>query len=172
LICDALTLVTDHLNVCCKQHFELNDDMVVVSELNHVSEQYLLVNNKLIVALINIEKDTSSLKHTSIATANKTLLRPPLQFSLTLVLAANFESSQYKLGLKILSECVQFLDVNPLIKREKGLNQSNTIEKLTIVIENLSLSESCQLWAGMGRPYLPSVIYKVQVIGFDNGVSE
>ena len=171
MISEAVSLVADHLNSYCARHFDLDDEIVVLSSIQDVGHQNGALNqNKILISLINIEKDAAYLNRQNLPGASQASIQQsfPLRFNLYIVLAANYENDRYQQGLKILSACIQFLNSYPVFDQRNSPNMSAGLDKLTLEIENLSLSELNSLWGMMGRHYLPSILYKIRMITIDS----
>ena len=91
---------------------------------------------------------------------------PYLYLNLYILVAANF--SDYSQSLKLLSLIVSYFHSYRLFDRQNFPTLSSGIEKLTLELVSLPFAEQRDIWNLLGNPYLPSVLYKVRMIAFEN----
>lgn len=99
-------------------------------------------------------------------------LNPPIDLTLYLLFAAH--RTDYNTALRDLSNVVSFFQSNAVFDEQKypSLNsEANAVEKPWEVIErlgfrlyNLSFEQQNNLWSMLGAKYLPSVVYKMQLL--------
>lgn len=99
-------------------------------------------------------------------------LNPPIDLTLYLLFAAH--RTDYNTALRELSNVVSFFQSNAVFDEQKypSLNsEANAVEKPWEVIErlgfrlyNLSFEQQNNLWSMLGAKYLPSVVYKMQLL--------
>lgn len=89
----------------------------------------------------------------------------PLELSLLMMCAANSAAGQYREGLAMLSEAIDFFHCRPVLDRSNAPTLDMRIERLLLSIENLSSAEMHSLWAILSGCYLPSVLYRVRLVG-------
>jgi hypothetical protein len=81
--------------------------------------------------------------------------------------AANFSGSNYPEALKFLSSTVAFFQGRPLFNHQNTPELDRRIDKLTLEIENLSVSDLSNLWGMLSGKYLPSVLYRMRMVNID-----
>ena len=171
MIDSAVTHLANQLNQYLRRTVDLNEDIVVVSNLVEQDGQISPhVNNKLVMFLINIEKDTvPTRKHNGYAVGadRATTSYPPLFLNLHLMIAGHFSGSNYPEALKFISHTVSFFQRRPLFDHHNTPDLDERIEKLVLDIENLSIHDLSTLWGVLSGKYLPSVLYKVRMVTFD-----
>ena len=168
----AVSLIATQLNQFLRRTFDLSEDVVVMSNL-HEQDGSLASNipNKLVVFLVNVEKDTTPMRQTGGFTgyAGATTSYPPLHLNLYVMVAGNFSCSNYAEALKFLSNAVSFFQRQPVFDHQSTPDMDRRISKLTLEIENLNLQDLSSLWGVLSGKYLPSVLYKVRMVTFDAG---
>ncbi|HEY4150637.1 MAG TPA: DUF4255 domain-containing protein [Chitinophagaceae bacterium] len=110
-----------------------------------------------------------------IPTPDKQFLRlnPPVDIDLLIMFAAH--NSHYETALRDLSDVIGFFQSNPFFDEQKypGLNASVTdpvnkpwqlIQKLFFHLCNFSFEQQNNLWAMLGGKYIPSAVYKMQML--------
>ncbi len=166
----SLQLVASQLNQHLKNAYDLHEDVVVVSNLVEMDGSVAPnINNKLVIFLVNIEKDAVSFRQKS---AQDVLSRAvqgstPLSFNLYVMITANFTGSNYTEALKFLSSAISFFQRNPVFTHQSVPDMDRRIEKLIMDIENLSTQDLSNLWSALGGKYLPSIFYRIRMVTFD-----
>ncbi len=167
----AIKHIAAQLNQFFKRNYDLNEDVVVISNL--VEQDGTMesnVDNKLVLFLINVEKDTTPFNPNPkfIEGKSRTATRfPPVYLNLYLMVAAHFSGNNYAEGLKFLSKAIGFFQSRPVMDHTSTPDLDRRIEKLSLEIENLNLKDLSTLWSAITGKYLPSIIYKVRAVGFD-----
>ncbi|NET44164.1 Pvc16 family protein [Okeania sp. SIO2B3] len=89
---------------------------------------------------------------------------PNLYLNLYLLFVPYFNNYSY--SLKFLSLIIKYFQSHRLFDHHNSPELHPEIEKLTMELVNLPFTEQREVWAGLGLPYLPSVIYKVRMVVF------
>jgi hypothetical protein len=169
----AINHIAGQLNQYLKRTFDLNEDVVVISNiLEQDGTVASNVENKLVMFLINVEKDTVPFRpqnHATIGLDRSVVSYPPIYLNLYLMVAAHFNGNNYPEALKFLSNTISFFQRRPVLDHENTPDMDSRIEKLTVDIENLNIKDISTLWSAITGKYLPSVIYKVRMVTFDSG---
>ena len=167
----AIMQLASQLNVFLKRTCDLNEDMVVVSNISEQDGNLAPhVNDRLVMFLVNIEKDT-----TPYQTANHVIpmgersgkTSPPLFINLYLMVAGNFSGGNYPEALKFISHSISFFQRQPLFDHQNTPDLDDQIHQLTVEIANLDFHALSNLWGILSGKYLPSVLYKVRLMAFD-----
>lgn len=167
----AISHIANQLNFFLKRSFDLSEDVVLLSNITE-QDGTLAPNtaNKLLVFLVNAEKDTVPL---SAPGAGKTLggfaaSYPPVVLNLYVMVAANFTGGNYPEALKFLSSAVSYFQRQPVFDHQVTPDIDRRIRKLALDIENLNLQDLSSLWGVLSGKYLPSILYKVRMVAFDS----
>ena len=154
--------------------FGLNEDVVVVSNiLEQDGTVATHVNNKIVVSLVNIEEE-SLLRNSKTPPARPTGARatvtsPPLHVNLYLMFASYFGGNNYQEGLKFISNTIFYLQGQSVFNQHNSPGLDAGIDKLTLEMHNLDITDLSNLWGVLSGKYLPSVLYKVRMITVDAG---
>lgn len=170
MISAAINHVAAHLNQFLRRAYNLSEDIVVVS--NILAQDGSIaphINNKIVVCLANIEKDTVAHRAPKSASgpARSTVNSTPVFLNLYVLVAANFSGGNYSEALKFISSTISFFQRLPVFDHQVTPDLDQRIEKLILDIENLKTHELSNLWTVLSGRYLPSVLYKVRMIAFD-----
>lgn len=167
----AISHLALQLNQHLKNNFQLIEDVVVVSNLVELDGSVAPgANNKLVLTLVNIEKDT--LPHrpgASTRSRDERLLQTsaPLFVNIYMMLSANFGAGNYAEALKYISHAIAFFQQRPAFDQVSSPGLDARIERLVLDIENLPIAELNNTWSLLGGRYLPSMLYKVRMIAID-----
>jgi hypothetical protein len=168
----AVSHIASQLNQFLRRSFDLGEDVVVLSSVME-QDGTLSPNtsNKLVVFLVNVEKDTVSLNQASMGGRGGFSVAsfPPVSLILYVMVAANFSGNNYPEALKFLSNAVSFFQRQPLFDHQTTPELDKRISKLALDIENLNLQDLSSLWGVLSGKYLPSILYKVRMVSFDAG---
>ena len=166
----AIQLLAGQLNQYLRRTYNLGEDVVVVSNLLEMDGSVAAnVNNKLVVFLVNIEKDAVPFRQVSSHDVGRREMQgsAPYYFNLYLMMTANFTGNSYSEALKFLSSTISFFQKNYVIDHQTAPEMDSRIEKLILDIENLSIQDLSNLWGALGGKYLPSIMYRVRMVAFD-----
>ena len=171
MIYAAVSHITGQLNQFLKRSFDLSENMAVMSNILEQDGTVAPdVTNKLVVFLVNIEKETTHARGMGMNFAESwTSSYPPLFLNLYVMVAANFSGSNYAEGLKYLSNAVSFFQRQPVFDHHQTPELDRRISKLVMEIENLSTQDLSSLWGVLSGHYQPSVLYKVRMVSFTTG---
>lgn len=175
MINSTLTHLAAQLNQYFKANYQLHEDIAVVSNLieldgNLVSQ----ANNKLVLTLTNIEKDTLPQRSGPPqrgADDRIMLTSNPLYLNLYVMLSANFGTGNYTEALKYISNAITFFQHHAVSDRQNSPDLDPRIEKLILDIENLKIHDLNNLWSMLGGKYLPSVYYRVRMLAIPTSPS-
>ena len=171
MIYSAITHLVNQLNLFLKRSFDLSEDVVVMS--NILEQDGTLaqnVGNKLVMSLINIEKESASTRPPSADSYMSTAASyPPLDLNLYVMVAANFGCGNYAESLKFLSNAIAFFQRQPCFDHATTPDLDKRISKLVLDIENLNIQDLTGLWGVLSGKYQPSILYKVRMVTFDAG---
>jgi hypothetical protein len=171
MISAALGHLAFQLNQQFKNNFQLVEDVAVVSNLVELDGSMAPnANNKLVLTLVNIEKDTLPFRPASGARGrDERLLQnsAPLFVNLYLMMSANFGAGNYTEALKYISHAIAFFQQRPMFDQLNSPGLDERIERLALDIENLPIADLNNLWSMLGGRYLPSMYYKVRMMTID-----
>ncbi len=166
---DAVHFIGNEINTELRRYYSDSNERALVSRLvepdGSVSPKVI---NKIVISLVNVEQisvhgrspvsvamtDTSAIVHSS-----------PLHLNLFLLVTASF--TDYAEALKNLSICAAFFQSRKEITRDSYATLPDSIEKLDMQLEDMTLNELNNLWGMMGGKHHPSLYYKLRIITLD-----
>lgn len=163
----AIEHIAEGLNQYLKRQFSYPEDLVVVSALiNPDGKPTQQTNNKLVLTLVNVEKDTvmQSANNDYRNITTQTYSTRALHLNLSLLISANFTELNYSESLRLLSATALFLHGQPTINHSNTPNLPENIEKLSLEMENLNLSDLSNLWGMLGAKHVPCLYYKIRSV--------
>lgn len=172
MIHDAVGHITRYLNLYLKGLFNLPEDAAVVAglvEQDGSVEPH--VHNKLVVSVVNIEKEALPATFSRSASSDNTLATigfPPIHLNVYLLISANYPGKNYTEALKFISHAALFFQGNPIFTHENTPDMAPSLSKITMDIENLNMRDLSSLWSVVSGKYLPSILYKMRMITLDS----
>ena len=160
MIHEILTRYAEQLNEYLVKIHQSPEGISIVGQIGADNHE---TPNKLIVSLLNIERETSSGISASISKFNNgsfTKMHPPLMLILNVVLAAVYDSGKYEHSLSVLSDALAFIQANPKFEVD---GKSYTIEVVNCTMEYFN-----NIWTLMGSHSYPSVICKIRNLVIDS----
>ncbi len=175
----AVEQIANALNEHLTKIFYLDDDIVVVSNIGEQHGAVISGNqNKLVLSVVNIAEDTqptrSSLARQAGVRQSSTQsdYTPPLCLNLSLLISANFNTKSYQESLKFISYTIGFFQKNPVYTPSNAPALHGEIDQLDLIMENLDIADWESLWSMMGCRCLPSVMYRVRMLAYDETHTE
>jgi len=167
----AINHIASSTNKYLMRAFDLDEDVVVVSNiLEQDGTVATHIDNKIVVSLINIEKDSFPLaqQNGSVSSTSRTPdTNLPVHFNLYLMFASYFSGSNYQEGLKFLSNTISYFQGQSVFDHQNSPDLDRKIDKLVLDIQNLSMDDLSNLWGILSGRYLPSVLYKVRMVSYN-----
>lgn len=129
------------------------------------------IENKLIVTLVNLERESAAAgtgPQLRPENGGFARLHPSLNLNLYLLVSASF-GSNYQEALKLLSAVLGYFQGKPVFTAGSGTAFPRGLEKLTLEMVNLDMQSLNHLWGNLGGKYLPSVLYKARMLTVQEG---
>lgn len=115
---------------------------------------------KLIVSLVNIERETSGGISSGISRGGTDYVQTyPLLLSLDLMLAAVYDDRQYAQSLSVLNETLLFAQSHPFFELDG--------QRYTVELVMLSAQDTNNIWTTLSGQYYPSVMCKLRRLVVD-----
>ncbi|MFT4925258.1 MAG: hypothetical protein ACI8WB_001350 [Phenylobacterium sp.] len=169
----CLQHIASQLNQFLKNNFDLTEDIVIVSNLVESDGSVVSqTNNKVVVFLSNMEKDTMP-QHQGQPSRGKdgrlAVSSAPVYLNLYVVIAANFGAANYGEALKFISNAVAFFQRQPMFDQQNSPDMDDKIHKMILDIENVARHDLSSMWGMFGAKYLPSMVYRVRMVSLGGG---
>lgn len=171
MVDDAVSYIVEQLNQALKAEFALDEDIVVISNLSDASS---LVTDERVATLVNIEREAFPAKSGSLPYVNQaqqvSKMYRPINLNLYLMFITNFNGEKYQEGLSFISAVINFFQRHTVFDSNEYRDMPTGINKLLLEIENLNLRELHSIWTLITGKYMPSILFKVRTVSFDQGI--
>lgn len=161
MIHTVLNTLAEKMNEFLTSYYKRSESMVEVGAIEPPSDEE--ASDKIILSVINIERETAMGINTTYQKTSSTQLHQksaPWFINIQIMVAAVFAPKRYEESLKVLSDCISFLQQESIIYLPEG--QKITLEPVTLGIQELS-----NIWSILGGHYYPSVLCKARMLSFD-----
>lgn len=163
----AIDHIAANLDDYVKSYFGVDEQIVVVSSLvNNEGKPSQEINNKLVVTLINVDKE-ATLESANIHNTNPhslAKLAKPLRVNLGVLISAHFTEANYLEALKVLSVASTYFHIHTVFNHQNTPSLSQKIEKLSVELENLSIREMSNMWSMLGTKHTPCLFYRIRSV--------
>lgn len=165
MIYESLTCLASEMNDYLKLKLSATEDKIVLSGLvNPDGTMAVQGENKVLLTLVNLEKESVTRKPTL---PNKAV---DVNINLYVLFSAYFGSTNYAEALRFLSFVVGYLQQKNVFTRTNTPRLDKGIHKLIVEMETLTSERLNNLWGTLGAKYIPSVLYKVRMLTFDESI--
>lgn len=168
MIYESLSCLVDEMNEHFRSKLKVNEQKIVLSSLiNQDGTVAVQGENKLVVTLINVEKEpvrSLSQKSGSILSNSS----PPVNVNLIVLFSAFFAQGNYPEALRFLSFVIGYFVQKPVFTHANTPALDAKIDKLSFEMLDLSTDTLSNLWSSLGAKYMPSVVYKMRMLTFDD----
>jgi Pvc16 N-terminal domain len=172
MIYEALLCITEEVNEYFRGKLKINEDKIMLSGIvNQDGTIAAQGENKILLTLLNVEKETIG-KSNGVREAAKTTpnASPAMNINLYVLFSAYFAGANYGESLRFLSFIIGYLQNKSVFTKANTPKMDKDIGKLIFEMENLTMDKLNSIWATLGAKYMPSVMYKVRMLTFDDSV--
>jgi len=172
MIYETLVCITEEINSSFKRKLQTNEEKAILSGIvNQDGSVAIQGENKIIVTLLNVEKDTigKSTAGTPVGVTTPNTA-PAVSINLYVLFSAYFSSNNYPEALRFLSFVVAHFQSKNVFTRANTPAMDARIGKLIFEMESLGADKLNNIWTTLGAKYMPSVVYKVRMLTFDDSI--
>ncbi|UGQ48183.1 DUF4255 domain-containing protein [Massilia endophytica] len=166
MIDKALSFILGELNNYLDANFPAQEKAAVLASLSNPDDSVPLgIDNKLVLSLVNIERETA-IGSTGFVSRQGTAYgktNPTLYLNLYVLLSASY-ANNYAGALKMLGHAMAFFQAKWGFDPQNSANFPAGVSQLSMEVVSLSMAELSTLWAVLGANYLPSVVYKLRMV--------
>lgn len=175
-----LTAIKDELNEFVKLKDPINFgllDIVILSNLVDQDGTLAFTSNnanqtehKIVITLVNIEeekvfKDQQYFKKT----AGDSIITMNSELKIHLQVLFTAYSTSYETALLILGYVISFFQKKNVFINQSSPALNGITAKAIVELQSLTSEQTNHLWGYLGAKYLPSVIYKIRMLTFQEG---
>ncbi len=180
MIHTCLSFITNELNEYLKiRTGSPTVDRVYLTSVATESNGIVIPDKSLGVSLINIEEDRVYKDQKASIINNQGVvehLNPEIKLNLYVLISANFQNKieddstdDYVEGLKQLSLIISFFQAKNVFTPENSPKLADfdpNLKKLVVELYSYSFEQLYNFWSVVGAKYLPSVLYKIRMLSF------
>jgi Pvc16 N-terminal domain len=174
VISDILVLlkntVNEHLTASLGWVGPVPDQGPVVFLDSETGDSLQLKLGSVTLLLVNLEEDHTLRPadpfRVTLPDGTTQRVQPAIQMNAYVLFAARFKD--YEQGLRCISLILQFFQGRRVLDHVSTPALSDRIEKLTMELLTLPLSEQNHLWGVLRSSYQPSLLYKVRMVVFQD----
>lgn len=171
MIYEALSCVTEDINNSLKRKLQINEDKMILSGIvNQDGSIAIQGENKMLVTLVNVEKETARTSVSNNGAGMYNTSAAAVSINLYVLFSAYFSSSNYAQALRFLSYTVAFFQSKNTFTAQNTPSLDAGISKLAFELESPGPDRLNNMWATLGAKYMPSVLYKVRMLTFDDSI--
>lgn len=166
MIYESLSCLVDEMNEHFRSRLKVNEQKVILSSIvNQDGSIAIQGENKIVVTLVNIEKETAKSINQKSTSTNSA---PVLNVNLFILFSAYFSQGNYPEALRFLSFVIGYFVNKSTFNHSNTPGLDNKIDKLTFEIVDMNQDAVGNLWSSIGAKYMPSVMYKMRMLTFDD----
>jgi hypothetical protein len=176
MIDKALRFLTDEMNAYLdlQNGNPAGESLIVLTNVaDDSSGGWAIPSQKLGVSLINIEEEkVFKEQQTQYRNINGDFeqYNPEIKLNLYMLVCANFVSEngddKYEQGLKQLSRIVSFFQGKNVFTPDNSPAMDANLRKLIVELYSYTFEQQYNFWTILGAKYLPSVLYKVRLLAY------
>ncbi|MBW4891600.1 DUF4255 domain-containing protein [Mucilaginibacter sp. HMF5004] len=172
MIYESLSCLTDEINQYFKNKLKTAEDAVVLSGIiNQDGTVAIQGENKIVVTLVNVEKEVLGSGTPGRLAGNiGTSQSAPLNINLYVLFSAYFKTGNYSEALRFLSFVVAYFQYKNVFTQANTPKLDAGIDKLIFEMASISPEQLNNIWASLGAKYMPSVVYKMRMLTFDESI--
>jgi hypothetical protein len=168
MIYEALTCITEELNEYFRNKLSISEEKIVLSGLMNMDGTIAVPGeNKIVVTLVNLEKEAVHRMATKGVGSILGNQNTPLQMNAYVLFSAYFSNSNYAESLRFISFIIAYFQNKNVFTSSNTPNMDLRLEKLSLEICDLSTDSLSNMWSSLGAKYMPSVLYKIRMLTFD-----
>jgi len=176
----ALKFLTEQVNDYLKMQAEpmsMPTNEIVLSSVTKAAaegSEVAVSPEQLVLSLINIEEERIvKEQRTAYRNVNNEIEHyyPEIRINLYILITANFinsGASSYEEGLKQLSHVIRFFQGKHVFTPDNSPTLPAELTKLIVELNSYSFEQQYNFWSVIGTKYLPSAMYKVRLLSFQD----
>jgi len=174
MIEETLAFLAKEMNDYFLSRYKEKDKVVLGSLVGLDGKPNAKLDNKVVMSLMNILEDKIIQSNsTTYARSNGRAIgriSPPVDLSLTILFAANFNAGNYTQALKYISRVIGFFQINRNFTRDSFPGMVAGVDRLNVEIVNMDSDSLHNVWGLIGGKYVPSIMYKLRSIRIQEAV--
>ena len=172
MIYEALSCLVDEINEYFRIRLKVSEDKVSLSAIvNQDGTIAIQGENKILLTLTNIEKETIGRNNSAFSGSPLSTNKSPiLTVNLYVLFSAYFSNGNYPESLRFISFIIAFFQQKNVFTHVNTPRLDPEIDKLIFEMASISPEQLNNIWGSLGAKYMPSVIYKVRMLTYNNNI--
>ena len=171
MIFEAVNFIAEEMNEFLRNKLKVKEDKVIISSIVDQNGAIAIQGeNKIIITLTNIEKEISIKSGGNISVGQSFSKAPLVNINLYLLFSAYFNSNNYAEALRFISFVIAYFQSHNVFTRSGSSGLDQKIDKLIMEMANVSTEQLNNIWGTIGAKYMPSVLYKMRMLTFDDSI--
>lgn len=172
MIYEALLCLTEEINEFFRNRLKINEEKITLSAIvNQDGSIAIQGENKVLVTLVNIERETVGKSNSGIPGGLTQINKnAALTINLYVLFSAYFSDGNYPEALRFISFIIAYFQQKSVFTRVNSPRLSPEIEKLVVEMAPITTEQLNNIWGSLGAKYMPSVVYKVRMLSFDDNM--
>jgi len=150
------------------------DGFIVLSNVAKQNGEWAIPDDKVGMSLINIEEERV-MKEQQFNYRNQNgdfeQYNPEIKLNLYVLFCANFVNTSttdmnYKEGLKQLSYVISFFQGKNVFTPDNTPSMDANLQRLVVELYSYTFEQQYNFWSILGAKYLPSVLYRVRLLSY------
>ena len=172
MIDEVLVMLKEKLNTYFRLKADVQEDKVAFLD-GSKTDPISIPLNKVVPLLMNIEEEKAlrpaNRYQRLVVEGIETKSTPALTVNLLVLFVCRF--TDYQQSLKFLSLVLSFFQRNPVFDQYNTPTLNGDIEKLKIEFISMPVAQQNELWSSLRTTYLPSALYKLSLLVYDDNES-
>jgi hypothetical protein len=169
MIHEVLGFLKEQLNQSLKSYDSPQEDKVVFMNGDR-TDSVTFPKNSVTPLLINIEEENVMRQGDPYIQVRKDGTRvgvnPEIRINLFVLFVSSFTS--YEESLKYLSAVIKFFQSNRVFTHEHSPMLTENVDRLIMELVTMPFTSQNEIWNALRTTYVPSVLYKVKMIIFED----
>jgi hypothetical protein len=169
MIHEVVGFIKDQLNQYLKNLSAVPEDRVVFPE-GDKSEAYTFTKNAITPLLINLEEENLLRMDEPYVQVRKDGVKvnvyPDIRLNLFVLFVAHFK--EYDESLKYLSYVIRYFQSNKVFTQDRTPQLASVADRLVMELVTMPFTSQNEIWNALRTTYLPSVLYKVKMVIFQD----
>ncbi len=172
MIYETLSCLADEINEFFRLRLKIAEDKVILSAIvNQDGTVAVQGENKILLTLVNIEKESIGKSNSGMPGTSVLINKSnALTINLYVLFSAYFSNGNYPEALRFISFIIGYFQQNSVFTRLNTPRLDKDIEKIVFEMATVSPEQLNNIWGSLGAKYMPSVVYKVRMLTFDNNI--
>jgi len=164
--------LNDHLAAASQTDIDADQNHVVFPKRDKPEPEFKLGAVTLLLAGVQHEPILRAADMHLAAGADGSTVRVSPTLRLQLMVLAAARHGDYAESLRALSLIAAWGQAHPVIDRNTAPKLDPNIDRLTLEFVSLTITEQNELWSSLGTGYLPSLLYRIRVLGFVSAIGQ